>query len=400
MIGLPHNLPYCRTIAYTVCDQDTYQQDVFIHRTVGENYEEILDGLKIWHIFVEDGCRDDYGDVRFADDSGVELSHYLWPDYDSESGHFWVQLCNTTQPGRLHICYGDSSLEFSNVNSANFGVFTECGLHQYAVLDGVTTVQVLVVAGGGGGGTAGSNCGASGGGGAGGVIYSRGYSVTPHQSIDIIVGDGGNANSNGENSKFGNLIAIGGGSGGRRVSDSSGTAGGNGGSGGGGASHYWGSYAGGSGTVGQGYAGGRGRAFGNGRYAAGGGGGAGGNGTDGVTNGGNGGPGIKCCISGVETYYGGGGGGALYREYGVAGTPGIGGIGGGGSAEQGGISNTGGGGGGSIGVGKPGGSGIVIVRVYSANPPSVIAFYNEYTPIRRGQRRRQPSFGSTSMMVI
>lgn len=400
MIGLPHNLPYCRTIAYTACDQDTYQQDVFIHRATGESYEETLDGLKVWHVFVEDLCRDDYGDVRFADDSGVELSHYLWPDYDSESGHFWVQLCNTTQSGRLHICYGDSSLEFSNVNSADFGVFTECGLHQYTVLDGVTTVQVLVVAGGGNGGGGGTNCGGGGGGGAGGVIFKRGYTVLPRQSIDIIVGNGGILNNNGENSKFDTLVAIGGGAGGRYVSSSYGTAGNSGGSGGGGASHFYSSYAGGAGTTGQGCAGGTGRRFGDGRYASGGGGGAGGTGGSGGVNGGNGGSGVKCCISGVESYYGGGGAGVLAREYGVEGVTGVGGIGGGGDVGKPGTPNTGGGGGGSYSVGGVGGSGIVIVRAYSANPPSAITFHNGYTPIRRGQQRRQPSFGSTSMMVI
>ena len=107
----------------------------------------------------------------------------------------------------------------------------------------------------------------------------------------------------------------------------------------------------------------------------GGGAGAGGNGGHAnTTNAGNGGIGTLSSIMGTPTYYSGGGGGGVYSEFGeplVGGTGGNGGGGNGGSvnptvAGQNGTPNTGGGGGGSyqntIGAGRVGGSGIVIIR--------------------------------------
>ena len=222
------------------------------------------------------------------------------------------------------------------------------------------SVEVLVVAGGGGGG--GDNGGGAGG---GGVIYNGSYSVTNNSSYTITVGAGGNrgavniAGSNGSNSVFATLTAIGGGGG--SGGDASAPAK-TGGSGGGGNGEVPSNGA--SGTTGQGNSGGNGAAG-----SGGGGGGAGGNGSNAISASvpGNGGAGIVNSISGSNQYYGGGGGGGT--ENGTAKTGGgLGGIGGGGTGGVGGQDgspNTGGGGGGSDNTGvNPGngGSGIIILR--------------------------------------
>ncbi len=201
-------------------------------------------------------------------------------------------------------------------------------------------VEVLVVGGGGGGG---SDMG--GGGGGGGVIINNSFTVTPG-SYNITVGGGGAGapasttgshptvpGSNGGNSSFSTLTAIGGGRGG--VSHNGlglgihpGVAGGSGG----GATGYNsngaapGAITGGAGTAGQGYRGGN---QGN-AYFSGGGGGAGGPGADG-NNVAHGGSGIPSSILGTEYWFGGGGGGAGY-------------------SNQGGNGGKGGGGGGAIGI--------------------------------------------------
>lgn len=97
----------------------------------------------------------------------------------------------------------------------------------WTVPDGITGVDVLVVGGGGGGGYDGG-----GGGGGGQVIEYRGVTVTPGESIPIVIGLGGrggfskapgeNKGLSGQKSSFGNNIA-GGGKGG-----DSGSAGGSG----------------------------------------------------------------------------------------------------------------------------------------------------------------------------
>ena len=266
----------------------------------------------------------------------------------------------------------------------------------------LSTVEVLVVAGGGGGGMD-----MGGGGGGGGVIYSSAVSITPGSAITATVGNGGvgapAGSTNGQpgghqftisatqggNSVFGELTAIGGGFGGSSYRGyTPGIAGGSGGSGGG-ASGYndnAGTFNGGTGTSGQGFGGGNSTQA----YRSGGGGGAGGAGVS-SPNQPNGGPGV--IYPTMSPYYFGGGGGGSSYSLSTGGYGGIGGGGGGavgttfggaglnnGSPGGGGSpnsqtntpggnagANTGGGGGGgshynSNNKGGDGGSGIVIVR--------------------------------------
>jgi hypothetical protein len=237
---------------------------------------------------------------------------------------------------------------------------------------GVTTIQVLVIAGGGGGGGGWQG----GGGGAGGLIYNAAYAVTPGTYIPIIIGKGGYGTrrnalvQNGENTIFGGLTAFGGGAGGAEANTGSilpyQSDPRSGGSGGGG-SH--GTPSGntfvGSGTSGQGNAGGQG--FSPNPNCGGGGGGAGGVGANATASvGGNGGVGTSITIMGITKMYCGGGGGTR-RANGVS----SGGIGGGGAGNGTGAGYDatyyGGGGGAGAGgttpnpVGGSGFQGIVIV---------------------------------------
>ena len=269
----------------------------------------------------------------------------------------------------------------------------------------LSAVEVLVVAGGGGGGMD-----MGGGGGGGGVIYSSAVSITPGSAITATVGNGGvgapAGSTNGQpgghqftisatqggNSVFGELTAVGGGFGGSSYwgyTPNNGY-GGTGGSGGGASGYNQGvgsnGTRGGSGTSGQGFAGGGGAI----NYYSGGGGGAGDAGVSGPSKP-NGGPGV-IYPSMSPYYFAGGGGGASY-ELSTGGDGGNGGGGGGalgttvggsglnpGSPGGGGGpyqwantpggnagANTGGGGGGGShynanNKGGDGGSGIVIVR--------------------------------------
>ena len=232
------------------------------------------------------------------------------------------------------------------------------------------SVDYLVVAGGGGGGSGG------GGGGAGGLVTSSGLSVSPGTSYTVTIGAGGpgatgattTSGSNGTNSSLSTVTtAIGGGAGG---SNSTGTNGLSGGSGGGGGLSGVTSV-GGSGTAGQGFAGGNGIVAQP--YPTGGGGGAGAAGGNAVSStSGAGGIGVSSSYSGTATFYSGGGGGGAYLQGSPAGTAGAAGSGGGGAGSATGTgtsstANTGGGGGGgaynsSAQVGGSGGSGIVIIR--------------------------------------
>lgn len=284
--------------------------------------------------------------------------------------------------------------------------YPESGTTWYDLSDKIENVDVLVVGGGGAGGHNGTNNDiAGGGGGGGGLIYQTNYKIDSSSGITVTVGNGGTGAptaggstmpTNGENSVFGTLTAIGGGKGGGYLtSPSQYYAASSGGSGGGG---IYSTNAGGNGTSLQGYGGGSGTSNANpGAYAAGGGGGAGGVGVDANAStgkGGDGGAGLQYDITGTPTYYaGGGGGGAGYQIAGK--TPGTGGVGGGGNGSATGIGtagtpNTGGGAGGSGNVSGPpypgaasanGGSGIVVVR-YKGKPKATggtITQHNNYT---------------------
>jgi len=223
-------------------------------------------------------------------------------------------------------------------------------------------IRVLVVAGGGGGGLQ-----VGGGGGAGGLIYNTSFSVTANQSYSLSVGAGGNGassssthGSNGSNSVFSNLTAIGGGGGGSHANNGVSTSGGSGGGGGANAG-----VGGSPGTAGQGNSGGTGFSSSWGGGGGGGAGFAGNNATAGF--GGKGGDGLLIDITGSAVYYAGGGGGC--SDGNNSGSSG--GLGGGGAGRsnaangvQNATANTGGGGGGIRDSGSPGsgGSGIVVVR--------------------------------------
>lgn len=230
------------------------------------------------------------------------------------------------------------------------------------------TADYLVVAGGGGGGTTSGTVGVqrgAGGGGAGGLRCTVGATggggsletalsllAQPYQ---ILIGAGGTANINGNNTIFANITSIGGGGGGPAATFIGDQTGKPGGSGGGGYS----TLAGGAGTTNQGFAGATTAPSNSG-------GGGGGAGEIGDTDGsGQGGDGVTTSINGSSVVYAGGGGGGGQSSVG-----GNGGGGNGGSstgAGNAGNPNTGGGGGGAgvmggNNVGGAGGSGVVIVR--------------------------------------
>ncbi|MFH1232470.1 MAG: hypothetical protein V1651_01225, partial [Patescibacteria group bacterium] len=268
---------------------------------------------------------------------------------------------------------GIGTFGYTNPVTATGGTITEVGgyrIHTFTtsgtfqVTAGSGNVDVLAVAGGGGGGAV--NDGNTGGGGAGGFVTNDGFAVTP-QAYAVVIGAGGAVASNGGNSSFSTISAIGGGAGGRYDS----IPGSNGGSGGG-AGQGNNLVSGGTGVTGQGFAGGSTGVAGDWGYSGGGGGGANAVGNNAYSTnhkeGGHGGAGRSSSISGSSVTYAGGGAGSSHNIA-TAGIP-QGGAGGGGNGRYGATAGTaggvntggGGGGGGEWVAGGSGGSGIVIVR--------------------------------------
>jgi hypothetical protein len=250
---------------------------------------------------------------------------------------------------------------------------------------GFYSVDFLVIAGGGGGGEGGNQGGGGGAGGyrnsynsessGGGGSAETSLTFTQNITYTITVGAGGaGATGTGEPGATGTdssisgtgittITSSGGGGGGGL---SSGLAGGSGG--GGGTEQDTGAKSGGSGTANQGYAGGSGQHVYPVWEGAGGGGGAGGAGVNGTQpdGGGDGGIGVASTITGSSVTRASGGGGG---SGGTAPTGGGGNAGSGGTNGSPGTDNTGGGGGGANDNydGGNGGSGVVILRMPTAD---------------------------------
>jgi hypothetical protein len=254
------------------------------------------------------------------------------------------------------------------------------------------SADFLVVAGGGGSGIGGGGAGGyrnsystetSGGGGSSEASLT--FAIGTVYTVTVGAGGSGGANAstrgtNGVDSSISgtgiSTITSSGGGGGGSNSNTSGLAGGSGG--GGGAFTGGSNFIGGSGTANQGYAGGVGRITDSPSEGAGGGGGAGAVGNNGTNSGGEtggtGGNGLSSSITGSSVARGGGGGGG---SGGSQTGSSAGGTGGGGqgagvnnTANVAGTANTGGGGGGAGGTfntARAGGSGVVILRMPTAN---------------------------------
>ena len=264
-----------------------------------------------------------------------------------------------TEGETVHIVYSGSTQGWIPIND---GAVANETPQSYSA-------EYLVIAGGGAGG---SDHG--GGGGAGGLLTNFGgtaITLSGGQTYTATVGSGGagstsaSAGASGNNSVLSgsgiSTVTSTGGGGGGRYNGVAGLAGGSGGGGGAG------NGAAGSGTSPQGNDGGTGGAYSAPHYSGAGGGGAGAVGTNGGAQP-DGGAGSSNSITGSAVNYAGGGGGVS------DGTPGSGGTGGGGAAGKpgagtSGTANTGGGGGGTQtpNTTGSGGSGVVILRVATAD---------------------------------
>jgi hypothetical protein len=220
--------------------------------------------------------------------------------------------------------------------------FTNVGTSQFVVQSlgsNVTELEYLIVGGGGAGGAR-----HAGGGAGGGVLIGKIQATIGN--FNVVVGNGGPGlffdgwGTPGQNSLVFGLTAFGGGTGGSWNDPGNQRAGTAGGSGGG--SSYFGSIAGGFGTIGQGFDGGMSQANSTGHGS--GGGGAGGPGRRAFDHvGGHGGSGKISNILGTSYHFGGGGGGGAWQSTTsvVGRRGGNGGIGGGGGGGQAGTSSNG-----------------------------------------------------------
>ena len=318
--------------------------------------------------------------------SGSSTINLAWTDNSSDETGFIIQQRSPSGSGSWSTIHttgaGATSYSVTGLTaSTNYGFrvaatrTSPSGTSGYTAEANATTaagssstynVEYLVIAGGGGGGS-------FAGGGAGGYRTSTGYTLTVGNVVNVTVGAGGSAGGSGAKGSDGTSSQIDGtgistitstGGGGGGAFSNTNMDGRAGGSGGGGGVQTNGTTFGlvGTGTSGQGNNGG----LAGGGGSGGGGGGASAVGGAGVSGtGGSGGAGTASSIGGSSVTRAGGGGGAGST---ISGTAGAGGGGKGAPGPAAGTVNSGGGGGGGYAAtGGAGGSGVVILRMATAN---------------------------------
>jgi hypothetical protein len=311
--------------------------------------------------------------------TGVQKAVHYWNGTNSRfcinGGTVQTGTNNITTFGNIdYVTFGAEATS----STAGYSQYANCIIRKIEFYSGTLTdanlqtitepptynVEYLVIAGGGGGG-------GYGGGGAGGYRTATGFSLTIGTSYTVTVGAGGAGSSagntkgsNGSDSVFSTITSDGGGAGGSYSTTNQ--DGSNGGSGGGAGRSNVGFATGtaGTGVSGQGYAGGVSNTWTTfNDSSSGGGGGSGGvGGTPAASSGtgGDGGAGTASSITGTSVTRAGGGSG----DGGTA----AGNTTGGGGKRAAGSANTGGGGGGRTNnSGFAGGSGVVILRMATAN---------------------------------
>ena len=274
-----------------------------------------------------------------------ELLESLTPDWGQIGGTLSDQTdLQTALDGKV-----DTSAIVNDLTTG--GVAVPLSAEQGKVLDGKFPIPIdyLVIGGGGGGGRRAGN---GGGGGGAGEYREDWIDIVLGREYDVEIGAGGagtsTAGNKGSQSRFADILCIGGGGGGgqgRPITAGNGGGGGQGELGGVGISGNDGGLGGPN----------------SGNFRGGGGGGASASGQNG-DDGGNGGAGKSSSITGTAVTRAGGGGAGSFD-----GTPSSGGSGGGGAGSTttggNGTANTGsGGGGGASTIGGDGGSGVVILR--------------------------------------
>lgn len=309
-----------------------------IYSAWDKSYDDLIDTPDLSIYAMLDGTNQPFtGDVEVQGSIFANVTiNGVPPEFEYGSGGDTV----------TDITVGDDTYRVHKFTSLGSATFTA---------PAVAELQILVVGGGGGGGLGTANIGGGGGGGAGGYV-SQTYEPSVGEQIAVVVGDGGAAQTDGNQSSFGDVIAYGGGKGGTN------SAGSNGASGGGGSV---GSKAGGIASYGaQGNSGGNGDTTGAGHGGGGGGGGSGSVGAN-ATNyvGANGGSGTSNDITGTSVTYAAGGKGGGNGTAGAAGANGAAntGNGGGGSGQN----------GGTVYAAGKGGSGVVIVKYLVAEPVGI-----------------------------
>lgn len=115
----PRNLSewtYRKSHTITHTSITDYQTRIRVYRTTGTDSAE--------NVYVGDKCRADFGDIRFTNSAGTELSYWMETNATTYAD-FWVKLDSITTSATFYIYYGNSSATSISNGDTTFTFFDD-----------------------------------------------------------------------------------------------------------------------------------------------------------------------------------------------------------------------------------------------------------------------------------
>ncbi len=97
-----------------------YQVKITVHYGTGTDGGE--------HVYLNENCRTDFGDVRFTDDDGVTLLDYWMQEYTSgDQAIFWVKIADNLDhsSATVYVYYGNPSATSTSNGTSTFEFFDD-----------------------------------------------------------------------------------------------------------------------------------------------------------------------------------------------------------------------------------------------------------------------------------
>jgi len=103
----------------TAGEQTNYQKMITIHNSSGTN--------TIGHIYCNQHCRADFGDIRFTDEYNTELDYWMEDKTDSDNAIIWVEIPVIPSSGvaNYYMYYGNPTVSTSSNGTNTFQLFDD-----------------------------------------------------------------------------------------------------------------------------------------------------------------------------------------------------------------------------------------------------------------------------------
>lgn len=123
------SFPYCKKhVIIAAADAGVnYQIKIIVHKGVGTDYNDNTADPPVGHVYCNNHCRDDFGDVRFTKkNKKTQLSYWLESYVSGDQAIFWVKIEDDLSVNvTIYIFYGNSSVTTTSNGDNTFILFDD-----------------------------------------------------------------------------------------------------------------------------------------------------------------------------------------------------------------------------------------------------------------------------------